>query len=185
MSISWVTVPTPLPSGPLRLAVTEQGVAAVSYHGDAIGGVPGRVGTPECADESRAGLVRARLAEYFDGRRTELGLPIDWRFTTGPHRTVLQTLTAQAGYGQTLTYGELGARSGVFEDFTDGGWTAARTVGKMMGANPLCLLVPCHRVVASDGLGGFGGGPRGLEIKRWLLTLEGVLPPTLDWNGPG
>lgn len=52
-----------------------------------------------------------------------------------------------------------------------------------MGANPLSLIVPCHRVVASDGLGGFGSGPLGLEIKRWLLTLEGVLPPTLDWNG--
>ncbi|MER5862285.1 methylated-DNA--[protein]-cysteine S-methyltransferase [Kitasatospora sp. NPDC002040] len=183
MSISWVTVPTPLPSGPLRLAVTAQGVAAVSYHGDVVAGV--RVGEPECTDQDRVRLVTARLEEYFEGKRTDLGLPVDWRFATGPHRTVLQTLVAQAGYGQTLTYGELATRSGLFEDFTDGGWTAARTVGKMMGANPLCLLVPCHRVVASDGLGGFGGGPRGLEIKRWLLTLEGVLPPTLDWNGPG
>lgn len=185
MAISWLTVPTPLPSGPLRLAVTAQGVAAVSYHGDTVAGVPGRVGVPECVDQDRVALVTARLAEYFAGRRTELGLPIDWRFVGGPHRTVLQTLLAEAGYGRTLTYGELAARSGVFEDLADDGWVAARAVGKMMGANPLCLLVPCHRVVASDGIGGFGGGPSGLEIKRWLLILEGVLPPTLDWNGPG
>jgi len=182
MSISWVTVGTPLPSGPIRLAVTPLGVAAASYSGESVGGVP--AGTPPCADEEKAGLVTARLGEYFAGLRRELGLPIDWRFATGPHRTVLQTLLAEVPYGATITYGELAARSGVFDELPDAGGVAARTVGQMMGANPLALLVPCHRVVASDGLGGFGGGPRGLEIKRWLLTLEGVLPPTLDWNGP-
>ncbi|GAB3889893.1 hypothetical protein GCM10027612_33090 [Microbispora bryophytorum subsp. camponoti] len=50
-----------------------------------------------------------------------------------------------------------------------------------MGANPIPIIVPCHRVVASNGLGGFSGG-EGVESKRWLLTLEGHLPPTLDWD---
>jgi methylated-DNA-[protein]-cysteine S-methyltransferase len=50
-----------------------------------------------------------------------------------------------------------------------------------MGANPIPVIVPCHRVVASDGLGGYSGGTR-LEVKRWLLILEGALPPTLDWE---
>jgi methylated-DNA-[protein]-cysteine S-methyltransferase len=184
MPISWVTVETPLPSGPIRLAVTPLGVAACSYLGEPGFGVSGAVGVPRCTDEQRVGLVTARLGEYFAGRRRELGLPIDWRLTSGPHRTVLETLLAQVPYGDTITYGELASRSGVFEDFQDAGGVAARTVGQMMGANPLALLVPCHRVVAADGLGGFGGGTRGLEIKRWLLMLEGVLPPTLDWNGP-
>jgi methylated-DNA-[protein]-cysteine S-methyltransferase len=53
-----------------------------------------------------------------------------------------------------------------------------------MGGNPVPLLVPCHRVVASDGIGGFGRRRDGVEVKRWLLTLEGVLAPTLEWNGP-
>ncbi|NUS84989.1 MAG: MGMT family protein [Streptomyces sp.] len=61
---------------------------------------------------------------------------------------------------------------------------AARTVGSIMGSNPISLLVPCHRVVAADGIGGFGGGETGLALKRWLLTLEGCLAPTLDWAGP-
>lgn len=184
MSLSWVTVETPLPSGPLHLAVTALGVAAVSYSGESVTGVPGRVGEPRCTDEAKAGTVAARLEAFFQGRSKELGLPIDWRFASGPHRTVLQTLLADVPYGSTITYGELASRSEVFEELSDTGGIAARTVGQMMGANPLALLVPCHRVVASDGLGGFGGGPRGMEIKRWLLTLEGVLPPTLDWNGP-
>jgi methylated-DNA-[protein]-cysteine S-methyltransferase len=50
-----------------------------------------------------------------------------------------------------------------------------------MGSNPIPVIVPCHRVVASDGLGGYSGGA-GLEVKRWLLILEGSLPPTLDWE---
>jgi O-6-methylguanine DNA methyltransferase len=58
---------------------------------------------------------------------------------------------------------------------------AARTVGTIMGGNPIPVIVPCHRVVASDGLGGYSGGA-GVEVKRWLLILEGALPPTLDWQ---
>ncbi|MDH6576711.1 methylated-DNA--[protein]-cysteine S-methyltransferase [Kitasatospora sp. MAP5-34] len=184
MSISWVTVGTPLPSGPVRVAVTDLGVAAVSFAGETVTGVPGRVGLPDCADEARAQTVVARLADYFQGRSRAPGLPVDWRFTSGPHRVVLQTLLAEVPYGATITYGELARRSGVFDELTEVGGVAARAVGQMMGANPLALLVPCHRVVAADGLGGFGGGPLGIETKRWLLTLEGVLPATLDWNGP-
>ena len=53
-----------------------------------------------------------------------------------------------------------------------------------MGSNPIPLIIPCHRVVASDGLGGYSGGT-GPEVKRWLLILEGALPPTLDWSPAG
>ena len=81
-------------------------------------------------------------------------------------------------YGRVVTYGELAARSGT--------GIPARGVGAVMGSNPVPLIVPCHRVVSGDGLGGYSGG--GVEVKRWLLTLEGALPPTLDWDveaGPG
>jgi methylated-DNA-[protein]-cysteine S-methyltransferase len=73
-----------------------------------------------------------------------------------------------APYGSTVTYGELGRQSGVDD---------AREIGVHMARNPLPLVVPCHRVVASDGLGGYGGG---LELKRRLLELEGFLPQRLD-----
>jgi methylated-DNA-[protein]-cysteine S-methyltransferase len=179
--LSWVTVPTPLPTGPMRFAVTPVGVAAACYTGDPVAGL--RAGTPECTEARVVDLVESRVRGYFEGRRRELELPIDWRLTTGPHRTVLGRLWSDVGWGRTITYGELAALSGVFEEVAEPG-VAARTVGQMMGANPLALLVPCHRVVAAGGIGGFGGGPQGMETKRWLLTLEGVLPPTLDWDGP-
>ncbi|MFI6153153.1 methylated-DNA--[protein]-cysteine S-methyltransferase [Kitasatospora sp. NPDC051170] len=175
-SMSWLTVDTPLPSGPMHIAVTPMGVAAAGYHvrdGE----------TPPCTDERKAAAVTDRIGAYLAGRSRELGLPIDWSLSSGPHRAVLQTLWREVPFGHTITYGELAARSGVFEDVTEPG-LAARTVGQMMAANPVPLLVPCHRVVAADGIGGFGGGRVGIEVKRWLLTLEGVLEPTLDWNGP-
>jgi methylated-DNA-[protein]-cysteine S-methyltransferase len=179
---SWFTVPTPLPSGPVRVAVTRDGVVATSFGPGP--DVPDLVLT---GDEAKAATVRERMAEYFAGHRRSLDLPIDWSATAGPQRTVLQWLQRSVGFGETVAYGELAARSGAFEGLDDPGvrMQAARAVGSIMGSNPVPLLVPCHRVVAADGLGGFGGGAPGLEIKRWLLTLEGVLAPTLDWNGPG
>jgi methylated-DNA-[protein]-cysteine S-methyltransferase len=63
----------------------------------------------------------------------------------------------------------------------DGTLIPARAIGQIMGSNPIPLIVPCHRVVAADGLGGYSGGT-GLRVKRWLLTFEGSLPPTLYWE---
>ena len=87
-------------------------------------------------------------------------------------------LLACVGYGETVTYGALARRAGL----TDGGDVPpARVVGQIMGSNPIPIIVPCHRVVAGNGLGGYSGGT-GIEIKRWLLIFEGALPPTLDWD---
>jgi methylated-DNA-[protein]-cysteine S-methyltransferase len=77
-----------------------------------------------------------------------------------------------------VTYGNLASRAGL-EAADD--VIPARAVGQIMGSNPIPIIVPCHRVVASDGLGGYSGGA-GPEVKRWLLILEGSLPPTLDWT---
>ncbi|WP_143681319.1 methylated-DNA--[protein]-cysteine S-methyltransferase, partial [Streptomyces sp. 2R] len=89
--------------------------------------------------------------------------------TAGFHREVLRELASGVPYGTVVGYGELAARVGRPE--------GAQAVGAAMGANPLPVVVPCHRVVESDGgLGGFGGG---LETKRQLLALEGVLPQPL------
>ena len=180
--VSWFSVPTPLPSGPVRVAITNDGVASASFSKGADEPDAVRPG-----DEPKVALVAERFAEYFAGTRRDFELPLDWRLTApGPQRTVLRTLERTVGYGETLAYGELAVRSGAFEAELAAGQlgAAARNVGSIMGSCPHFLLVPCHRVVAADGIGGFGSGPVGLEVKRWLLTLEGVLPPTFDWNGP-
>jgi len=183
--ITWVTVETPLPSGPVHVAVTAEGVAAATFSQRPVEGILGRPGAPRSDDDPRTAAVTARVTEYFDGRRKAFDLPLDWHLTAGPQRTVLQALHRGTGYGETIAYGELAARSGAFPmDDREQRFHAARAVGKIMGSNPLFLFVPCHRVVAADGLGGFGGGEEGMSVKRWLLTLEGVLAPTLDWNGP-
>jgi len=60
----------------------------------------------------------------------------------------------------------------------------ARVVGQVMASNPIALIVPCHRVVAGAGLGGYSGGT-GTDVKHWLLVFEGALPATLDWDPAG
>lgn len=105
------------------------------------------------------------LDEYFAGRRTWFDLPFDLRGT----RFQVQVWRALADipYGGTVTYAELARRVGRPAAF--------RAVGQANGANPLPIFFPCHRVVASGGLGGYGGG---LDVKRHLLELEG-------WTAPG
>lgn len=180
MSLTWFSVPTPLPCGPMRVGVTDQGVAAATHGTEAEAGLPrGAEAAPGTADR-RVVRVTEQIGEYFAGRRRDLELPIDWRLTVGPQQAVLRTLERTVRFGQTITYGELAVRSGVFDPAPEQRGLAARTVGSIAASNPVSLLIPCHRLVAADGLGGFGG-PDGMAVKRWLLTLEGVLAPTLDW----
>jgi methylated-DNA-[protein]-cysteine S-methyltransferase len=117
---------------------------------------------------THAAAAATQIAEYLDGERESFDVVLDWEGVDATHRHMLETLCEIAPYGTTVTYGELGRRAGVDDP---------REVGIHMARNPLPLVVPCHRVVASDGLGGFGGG---LELKKRLLELEGVLPPRLD-----
>jgi methylated-DNA-[protein]-cysteine S-methyltransferase len=105
----------------------------------------------------------AQLTEYFNEIRTSFDLPLE---TTGTpfQRHVWKTL-AEIPYGHTITYAQLARMVGRPSAF--------RAVGQANGANPIPIILPCHRVLASGGgLGGFGGG---LELKRTLLTHEGVL----------
>jgi methylated-DNA-[protein]-cysteine S-methyltransferase len=127
--------------------------------------------------------ARTQLGEYFAGQRRAFDLPVDWSGMSASQRQVLPVLLASAAYGETVTYGVLARRAGVADGSTI---PAARVTGQIMGSNPCPIIVPCHRVVAGDGLGGYSGGA-GIEIKRWLLIFEGALPPTLDWDpaGPG
>jgi methylated-DNA-[protein]-cysteine S-methyltransferase len=116
--------------------------------------------------------VLSKVAEYFAGTRTELDLPVDLSGAdlSEFQRHVLRTVRAEVPYGETVTYGEVAELAG-----RPG---AARAVGTAMRRNPVQLLVPCHRVVAANGIGGYGGGPDGVALKRALLDLEARARPT-------
>jgi methylated-DNA-[protein]-cysteine S-methyltransferase len=165
VQVAWDVVATPI--GPVTVGVSERGLITVSF-GAVLDEVRARVPLAAVDDPERLAPVRAQLAEYFAGSRREFDLPLDWGLVGGFTRDVLETLHRTVGYGQVVTYQELAGRVG-----QPG---AARAVGAAMGANPIPVVVSCHRVLSAEGLGGFGGG---LETKRRLLELEGVLPLAL------
>ena len=113
---------------------------------------------------------RQELKDYFDGTRTEFTQPIDLSAVHGPfQRKVLKRL-ARLPFGRVISYGELAHRSGSPR--------GARAVGAAMAANPMPVVIPCHRVIESRGkLGGYSVG--GVSNKKKLLTHEGVLPRSL------
>jgi methylated-DNA-[protein]-cysteine S-methyltransferase len=113
---------------------------------------------------ARLDPVRRELDEYFEGRRQEFETPIDWSYLAGFTREVLRA-TAAIGFGEVSTY------AGVAE--AAGSPRAVRAAGNALGANPMPVVVPCHRVLRTGGaLGGYTGG---LERKEFLLRLEGML----------
>jgi methylated-DNA-[protein]-cysteine S-methyltransferase len=151
------------PVGELRLTHARQGLTNIFFHGAASG--RGRAGrAPErsewLTDPAPFAAVVRQLQEYFDGERRSFDLPL------APQGTAFQQSVwrelQRIPYGQTVSYGELARRIGRPR--------ACRAVGLATGANPLPIIVPCHRVIGADGsLTGFGGG---LPIKRQLLALE-------------
>jgi methylated-DNA-[protein]-cysteine S-methyltransferase len=115
--------------------------------------------------------VEAQLDEYFAGKRTTFDLPLEPRGTD--FQLSVWELLRKIPYGVTTSYGELARRLGEPK--------ASRAVGAANGANPIPIIVPCHRVVGSKGeLTGFGGG---IERKRWLLEHEGALMALGDGRG--
>jgi methylated-DNA-[protein]-cysteine S-methyltransferase len=170
LTVAAATLGTPI--GPVTVACSPAGVCWVAI-GRRPGDREGVVGGLRVVDDpARVEAARTQMGEYFAGHRRFFDLPVDWRHASRLQRQVLGVLHESVRYGQTVTYGELADRSGT--------GIPARAVGSVMAANPIPIIVPCHRVVAADGLGGFSGGA-GIEVKRWLLTLEGAVPPTLDW----
>ena len=146
------------PIGEITVVLGPEGVVRISLpagHVDPFDAVP-----------ERDVAVAAELDEYFAGTRREFTFAVDLSTVTASfQRTVLETLAREVPYGETVTYGELAAVAG-----RPG---AARAVGTTMAHNPVPFVVPCHRVVASNGMGGYGGGyGDALAIKRALLDLE-------------
>ncbi|MFD6497971.1 methylated-DNA--[protein]-cysteine S-methyltransferase [Streptomyces sp. NPDC059944] len=173
--VVWTVVGTDI--GPLLLAATRDGLVNVVFHASdavrdkALDRLASRLGgTPVEAPDSPLLTEAIRQVEaYFAGARRDFDLPLDWSLISGFNRQVLRELNSGVPFGSVVGYGDLAGRVG-----QPG---AAQAVGVAMGSNPLPVVVPCHRVVERDGgIGGFGGG---LETKRKLLALEGVLPEPL------
>jgi methylated-DNA-[protein]-cysteine S-methyltransferase len=158
------------PVGTLVAAATPRGLATLSYE-DFHGGVdavlnslatklsPRMLESPGKLDD-----VRRELDEYFEGRRRDFDLPIDWALATEFTRRILQA-TAAIPFGQTSTYGKVAAQAGNPK--------ASRAAGRALGSNPIPIVVPCHRVVGTNGqLTGYTGG---LHRKIALLQIEGIV----------
>lgn len=173
--VVWAVVGTDI--GPLLLAATREGLVNVVFHATetvrdmALDRLASRLGSEpvEAPDSPLLTEAIRQVDAYFAGERHRFDLPLDWSLISGFNRQVLRELASGVPYGTVVGYGDLAGRVG-----QPG---AAQAVGMAMGSNPLPVVVPCHRVVESDGgIGGFGGG---LETKRKLLALEGVLPEPL------
>ncbi|MDX6511901.1 MAG: epoxyqueuosine reductase [Gaiellaceae bacterium] len=164
LDVAYDLVDTPV--GTLFVSTTPQGLCRISYDAD-----PDReaeslarsYGVRVLRSPRPVDAARRELTEYFEGQRRAFDLPIDLRVAEF-HRRVLGEL-ALVPYGETTTYGTLAARADRPR--------AARAVGTVMNRNPLPIVLPCHRVVGANGnLVGYAGG---LDRKRTLLALEGVL----------
>jgi methylated-DNA-[protein]-cysteine S-methyltransferase len=153
------------PVGALLIAATELGLVRVAYAGEGhdtvLQSLADRISPRILLAPGRLDTVARQLDEYFAGKRQEFSVPLDWRLSAGFRNTVLRHLP-EIGYGHTASYAAVARLAG--------NPTAVRAVGSACATNPLPVVVPCHRVVRSDGaMGGYLGGP---EAKRLLLTLE-------------
>ena len=175
----WGCLDTPV--GQVSVACTDAGVARVAYGPPLLG-----ASAPGAQAAVLLEAAVAELGDYFGGRRKAFTVPVDLGSARGSRRTVLSVLHDSVRFGQTITYGGLAARAGLDATAAPGGATVppARVVGQIMASNPVALIVPCHRVVAGTGLGGYSGGT-GTDVKHWLLVFEGALPATLDWDPAG
>jgi len=153
------TLKTPL--GAMLLARSESGLLGAWFEGQQAH--PGKIDAPQCDDDPLLREAASQLDAYFGGSRSDFDLPLDLRGTEF-QRTVWHALLGIVG-GQTASYGDVARGLGSPR--------AVRAVGAAVGRNPLSVIVPCHRVLGSDGsLTGYAGG---LARKSALLRLEGVL----------
>jgi methylated-DNA-[protein]-cysteine S-methyltransferase len=167
LDVAYTSVDSPL--GPLLVAATPQGLVRVSYsefrgEDETLEELARRVSPRVLEAPAKLDRVRRELDEYFEGRRQDFDVAIDWSHLAGFTREVLRA-TAKIPFGGVSTY------AGVAE--AAGSPRAVRAAGNALGANPMPVVVPCHRVLRTGGtLGGYTGG---LERKEFLLRLEGRL----------
>ncbi len=163
--VAYATFDSPL--GRLLTAATPRGLVRLAYdHNDfdaVLDGLAARVSPRVIEALERLDEVRRALEDYFAGERRHFELAIDWTLVGPFGRRVLEA-TAGIAYGDVSTYSEVAARAG--------NPRASRATGNALGANPVPIVVPCHRVLRTGG--GLGGYTGGLDNKRALLAIEGV-----------
>jgi methylated-DNA-[protein]-cysteine S-methyltransferase len=166
LDVAYATVDTPF--GPLLVAATPHGLVKVSFplthdNEETLEDLAARISPRVLEAPAQLDKVRRQLDLYFEGRLHEFNLALDWQLSRGFRRRALRAID-RIPYGKTRSYTDI-ARSA-------GNERAVRAAGTACGANPLPIVVPCHRVLRSGGgLGGYGGG---LPMKEALLELEGV-----------
>ena len=167
LDVAYASVDSPL--GPLVVAATPRGLVRVAYtepgsEDDVLEDLAARVSPRMLEAPERLDEPRRELDEYFGGYRKEFGLPIDWSILRGFTLKVLRE-TARIDFGELRSYAEVATAAGSPR--------AVRAAGNALGANPMPVVVPCHRVIRTGGaLGGYTGG---VERKEFLLHLEGIL----------
>jgi methylated-DNA-[protein]-cysteine S-methyltransferase len=152
--------------GPLLLAATPLGLLRVAFahegHDSVLQNLSARISPRVLEAPTRLDPVARQLEEFFTGRRRSFDVALDWSLSHGFRRTVLEHLNTDIGYGTTTSYATLARLSGSPK--------AVRAVGTACATNPIPIVVPCHRVIRSDGtVGSYRGGP---AAKRVLLDLE-------------
>ena len=166
VDVAYTTADSPL--GPLVVAATTKGLVRVAYgeyrpEDEVLADLAERISPRVLEAPARLDPVRRELDEYFAGDRRGFDLPIDWSQLAGFTRAVLRE-TARIGFGETSTYAAVADGAGSPR--------AVRAAGNALGANPMPVVVPCHRVLRTGGaLGGYTGG---VERKEFLLRLEGA-----------
>ncbi len=163
LDAAYRTIDTPV--GALLLASTSEGLVRVAYpsedHDLVLDDLAHRIGSRILRHPAQLDDTSRQLDEYFTGRRHTFDVPLDWRLASGFRREILPLLSTIT-YGHTATYGAVATMTGHPR--------AARAVGTACANNPLPVVIPCHRVIRSDGeMGGYLGG---LEAKATLLALE-------------
>ena len=171
-SVGYRVIDSPL--GPLWIAVGPKGVVAIHYGAQPSTSEVARIvrtyGPGLLPDARRADPVARELDQYFAGRRRRFDVAVDLTPLTDFQRRLLSA-TGRVPFGEVSTYAKVAAQAGNEK--------ASRAAGQALSANPIPIVVPCHRVLASDGtLGGYSGG---LDAKRRLLALERREVPAGGW----
>jgi len=167
LDVAYAEVDTPV--GRVVAARTPRGLACLAYEDDSLDAIleslAERLSPRVLEAPARLDDVRRELDEYFDGRRRAFDVPLDLSIVRGQFARRLLEATARIPFGATASYRDMAEAAGNAR--------AVRAAGNALGANPIPIVVPCHRVLRTGGaLGGYTGG---LQRKERLLSLEGVL----------
>jgi methylated-DNA-[protein]-cysteine S-methyltransferase len=162
--VYYCAIPTPI--GRLLIAASEAGLVRVSFRqseASFVRELRRRLGTDVVRSPAKTAEIVQQLRAYFAGERRTFDVRLDLRLMTPFQRRVMLA-AAEVPAGQVVSYGEIARRIGQPR--------GSRAVGQALHRNPMPIVLPCHRIVAAGGIGGYGGG---LAMKRKLLRLEGAI----------